>query len=425
VRDLLFTTLFAVMSVLSLRYAHLGVMLWVWSALLPPNSYLYGFGRDIPFNKIAVACTVIGVLIDSRKRIGLDPILLMMALFLLQVSLSLAAAPTPEDWGSDLYERFIKVVIAAFALRFVAIDRARLHAIVIAMALAVATGTLAEAGKVVLSGGGHHTIGPPSWGDENSSATMILMFMPLYLYLGGVAAHPLARRLRLPVFAGGVLAVIGSFSRGGFLGLLALALALLVSARRRVPVIAGLVLLGSLGFLLAPDQWVNRIETTGAAHEDASFMGRVFQWKVLALMALDRPVVGAGMLANMDPSLWLFYADRLESELTFIPAPRSDGPHASHSIYFQVLGETGFVGLGLFLGMFGLGLRAAGTIRAQVIGQPDLLWAGEMAAALRLGLILFLLTGAALPIPYFEPAYLLLAAVSALHSLQKRRRNAG
>ena len=36
--------------------------------------------------------------------------------------------------------------------------------------------------------------------------------------------------------------MIGSFSRGGFIGLLALALSLLVSARRRMPVIAGLVL---------------------------------------------------------------------------------------------------------------------------------------------------------------------------------------
>jgi len=418
-RDIIFFSMFVVMIPLSLRYVHLGVMLWVWSALLPPNGFIFGFARGIPFNKIAVACAVIGLVMDNRRNISLDPVLWLLLLFLGQVTLAQALGNTPPGWGGDLYERFYKVVLAALFIRFAAVDRLRLHSIIIAACLAVGTGAVIETGKFILSGGAHHVNGPRSWGDENITATLILLTMPLILYLRNFSAHPLFRAGVMSVFMTCALGVIGTFSRGGFIGLVVLLATLFLTARRRIAAFIAIGMIALIGYTLAPDSWFDRIQSTTEAKQDASFMGRVIQWKVLTLMALDHPLTGAGILSQFYRPNWDYYSGQLSYRLTFVDTPEPTTPYASHSIYFQVLGETGFPGLLLFLLVFGMAFQQAGVIRRNARDHPDQLWMADLAGAIRLGLLVYLITGAALPIPYFEAPYVLIASVSALRWIQR------
>ena len=57
---------------------------------------------------------------------------------------------------------------------------------------------------------------------------------------------------------------------------------------------------------------------------------------MLTNLALDRPLVGGGF-------------DPYTAEVFRRYLPDYDRIHAAHSIYFQVLGEHGFVGLALFI----------------------------------------------------------------------------
>jgi O-antigen ligase len=145
-------------------------------------------------------------------------------------------------------------------------------------------------------------------------------------------------------------------------------------------------------------------------------MYRVVQWKILTLMALDKPLLGQGVLANLVPTTWSSYAARLPSELTFISTPPPAYPQASHSIFFQMLGENGFIGLGLFCLLHTMALRYGSQIQKAAKLRPDLRWAGDMATALRVSLIVYLVTGAVLPIPYLEFPYLLIGCLSALRA---------
>ena len=160
------------------------------------------------------------------------------------------------------------------------------------------------------------------------------------------------------------------------------------------------------------------MDSTAQAGTDSSFMQRVVQWKVLTLMALDHPILGGGIISNLYKPIWQPYAARLAGTLTFIHTPDPDTPHASHSIYFQILGETGFPGLFLFLLLFTVSLRRAKAIRNDARGKPEWSWAGDLATAIRLSLLMYMITGAALPIPYFETPYLLMACISALRWIQ-------
>jgi probable O-glycosylation ligase (exosortase A-associated) len=419
VRDLILAGLFICMAVFALQQAYLGVMLWVWSSLLPPNEYLFGFAQNIPFNKISVGCAVIGFFLDKRKKLSLDPLTLYLLIFLIEVSLAYAIAATPAGWGEELYQRFAKVVVVVFFIRFIVVDRFRLHCVLLAICLAVGTGATDEGLKFLLSGGGHHSKGPASWVDENGTATIILMAMPILLYVQRHAANKIFRRGCLLVFCMCAISVVGSYSRGGFVGLAILVLTLLTSARHRVRTFTMIAIMVAVGYFAAPASWFERIQTTASADQDSSFMGRVVQWKILTLMALDHPFFGSGILANVYLPTWTAYAARLDSELTFIPTPPPTKPFASHSIYFQVLGENGFIGLVLFLTVFWYGFRVARTVGLQARVDPNLIWAADLAKSLRLSLFLYLFTGAALPIPYFEFPYIILGCLSALSMIVK------
>jgi len=417
-RDLIFSIMFILMVPIALKYVHLGVMLWVWSSLWPPNDYLFGFAQSLPFNKITVATTIVALFLDKRKNISIDVILGVLLLLLTEVSFSYIFSEAPAGWGDDLYQRFIKVVCAALFIRFAVIDRLRLHSIVLVICLAVGAGMADEGLKFLLSGGVHHVKGPSPWGDENSTAAIILMSVPLLIYVGKYSINKKVKA----ACAGGVIlsvvSVVGTYSRGGFIGLTVLLFSHFSIIRKKLAFSIVILMLILIGASLAPDSWVSRISSTGNAQQDSSFMGRVIQWKILTLMALDHPLLGGGILANVYGPIWSSYAARLQTELTFVPTPPPSTPLASHSIYFQILGENGFIGLAIFVALYMVAFSCIRKIKKAVRNKDHLAWAGDIAIAIRLSLILYLVTGAALPIPYLEFPYLLLGCVSALRAIQ-------
>lgn len=419
-RDLVFCSIFFFMAVFSLQTAFLPLILWIWSALWPVNDYVYSFGKSIPFNKIAVFCTITMIFWDKNKNISLDRTLVCMIALLISISISFVTSDTPPGWGEMYYENMIKIVFAAVIIRFVMVDRLKLHACMLAFGTAIGAGGADETLKFILSGGGHHVIGPPSWGDENSTATIMLMALPIMLYLFHYARQKTLRIVIVATMLLDVIGVIGTYSRGGFIGLTILVLILFRRSSRKLRSLVALSLVVLIGLAYLPDSWFDRIATTSHAEEDSSFMYRVVQWKILYLMALDKPWFGQGIIANLVPTTWQSYAVRLGGELTFINTPKPNIPQASHSIFFQMLGENGFVGLALYLLLYILTYRMAGSIRRDARDRPDLLWAADMATSLRLSLTIYLLTGAVLPIPYLEFPYLIIGCLSALRAVQQR-----
>jgi probable O-glycosylation ligase (exosortase A-associated) len=115
-------------------------------------------------------------------------------------------------------------------------------------------------------------------------------------------------------------------------------------------------------------------------------------------LAIDRPLTGGGF-EIYDAYVFGRYA----------PVPNDI--HAAHSIYFQCLGEHGFIGLGLYLALIVICWRRAKWIIRQTAKRDDLKWAAQLAGMIQVSMIGFGVGGAFLSLLYFDVPYYLMGAL--------------
>jgi probable O-glycosylation ligase (exosortase A-associated) len=126
-------------------------------------------------------------------------------------------------------------------------------------------------------------------------------------------------------------------------------------------------------------------------------MGRINAWWMAWNLAVDRPLGGGYDIYW--PEVFARYA----------PVP--DDVHAAHSIYFQVLGEHGFVGLGLFLLLWIMAWRTAGYLRRTGPMLPATRWTADLGAMTQASLAGYAVGGAFLSLAYFDLPYNLMLLV--------------
>jgi probable O-glycosylation ligase (exosortase A-associated) len=412
-RDLVFLMFFMIYLPMALRFPHIGAMIWAWLAFSAPGEYLFGFMNALPLSKIVAVLTVGALLVhrDGRKPY-FDGIMVLLLAFLAlgAVSASLAITALPLNW--ELFGKVVKITALCFVITSVVTTRRRLQGMILAIALGLAFNGADEGLKVLLTGGSHHVLGIQEYGDNNQFAVAMLMCMPLLLFLYNSSIHPVARAGFMGTLVLCGIAVIGTYSRGGFVGLVALALGLIALNRNKLRNLLAVAVFGFVLLQAAPSTWFNRIDTIETANKDDSFMGRVTSWKISTLIALDRPLIGGGFHAQQDTPVWQHYGKDLAA-FDFVPsASLNKTGVAAHSIYFEVLGDLGFTGLFIFLSMLLTALRYCSMIRKRAAAHADLAWMVDLAGMMRLSLIVYMVSGAALSVAYFEGFFLLLALLS-------------
>jgi probable O-glycosylation ligase (exosortase A-associated) len=159
-----------------------------------------------------------------------------------------------------------------------------------------------------------------------------------------------------------------------------------------------MALLIPIGIAFMPAKWSERMDTINTYQSDASAMGRINAWYMAYNLATDRPLGGGFEISNGH---------------TFARyAPNPDDVHAAHSIYFQALGEHGFVGLGLYLLLAFLTWRKAAWIVRQTARRPEFKWAAHLATMIQVSMVGFAVGGAFLSLLYYDvPYYLMMAMV--------------
>lgn len=196
-------------------------------------------------------------------------------------------------------------------------------------------------------------------------------------------------------------AIIATQSRGGLLGMSAVTASILwrVVQNKAFVISAGAAML----FVLVAAAGISDRSSGGAAEEgiDASAMGRIYAWQAAMAMAVHHPITGVGI--NNFYANYYFYS------------PHWDGKnHAVHSTWFQILAETGFVGLIVFVTLvattFALNIKAITMIK-QSNAPPAIEKANN---ALLSGLIGFCISGTFLTQGFIWPFYILFALSVAL-----------
>jgi probable O-glycosylation ligase (exosortase A-associated) len=383
-----------------------GIACWVWFSVMSPHEQIYSFARGKPFNGVIAVATLLALLFSNdRKRWPADVLPWLVLLFTLWMTFNSFFVPFP-DWSWPYWDRTMRIMVLIFVVFAIVTRKARIHGLI--WSIVISLGFYGVKGGVftIMTGGNYVVYGPPSTilSDNNQLAAAVVMGLPLVNYLR-MHTKNLPVRIGLTVAIGlEVVMVLGSHSRGGVIALAVSLILFWLTMRRKVIYgVAGAAIVGVALLLMPPEFW-SRMSTVQDATADASFQGRLMAWHVATAVATDRFPFGAGFYAPQLPAIW----DRYSPDTTF---------HAAHSIYFQVLGEHGFIGLGIYVLILLLALRNVGVILRRAANRPELLWAYDLAKMMRVSLIGFYVGGAALSMAYFDALFVLIALSSTLREL--------
>jgi probable O-glycosylation ligase (exosortase A-associated) len=171
---------------------------------------------------------------------------------------------------------------------------------------------------------------------------------------------------------------------------------------------------------LLPDAWFDRMNTMKSSEEDNSFMGRVVAWKISALVAMHNPF-GGGFRAIEHSLTWFTYAPGLYN-LDFIISTNNNIPPgymlASHSVYFQILGNQGFIGLFLFLLIIFVSFIKIGQVH-RIAKATNQQWAVDLSKMIQISLLIYCVTGGLVAMAYFDFIYAVFAIITTLEATIK------
>ena len=252
----------------------------------------------------------------------------------------------------------------------------------------------------IMTGGNYRVWGPAGsfMEDNNQLALALIMTMPLMHYLQLISRNRWVRHLISIMMLLTLAAIIGTYSRGALLALSVMGIVLWLRSSRRLPVAfaAAICIAGVLSFM--PQKWFDRMDTINSYNEDTSASGRFDAWLFAINIANDR-LLGGGFKVNTNPDLWPIYN------------PESPIVRAPHSIYFEVLGEHGYIGLTIFL-LIGLAafLTCAKTHKL-ARGDPSLKWASDLSKMMQVSLVGYAAAGTFLNVATFDLYYHILAII--------------
>jgi probable O-glycosylation ligase (exosortase A-associated) len=398
VRDILVSLIiFGSLPVILLR-PDFGIMVWAWIGFMNPHRLSWGAARDFPFALIVAVTILVGMLVSGRWRfppITRETVLLALFTFWMQVTTFFAISQV-DAWAQ--WDKVVKIQLMIFVTIMVIRSQKQLRTLV--WVIAASLGFYGVKGGIftVVGGGANHVRGPEGTFIEgnNEIGLALLMTIPLMRYLQVTSSHRWVRAgLTFAMLLSGV-AILGTQSRGALVGIVAMVLFLLWKSKHRLGLAIFLLVFAPIALSIMPQTWYDRMGTIRNYEEDASAMGRVNSWYFAFNLARARPLVGGGF-ETFSPALFARYA------------PNPTDVHDAHSIYFEILGEHGFVGLGLFLTLgISLWRTCSRTIRF-ARDDPDMEDLEQLMRMVQVSFVAYAVSGAFLGLAYFDLFYNLLA----------------
>lgn len=423
-RDLVAMVAMLFFAYLGCRNTFIAYMLWGWAGLVSINAYMFGFMAGIPLVQIFALICLTRLLLFKEASVGrfqFSRTSIIMLMLGLQVLLSAIFAydNLPRNW--EACGNLMKTLLFCLVMPSIVTTRKRVYCMVVMIALGLSFHGMLDGLKFIASGGTHNATGV-KFGDNNYYAMVLATVIPFLYYLGRYSESKLARLGISGIMALTVLAIIATKSRGGLLCLVAIGLWIVLNGNKKIAGIFTLVAVATMIIALAPESWFERMNTMKNASEDNSFMVRVGVWKKSTAIALENPILGGGLFAVQAPVLYEKFKNA-QGLMGFIDTPEA-GLFAAHSIYFQVLGDLGFVGLliyvALLLNIFSTRRDIKNILRAR--GQK-VHWGGDLADMLAASTLSFMVGGALLSAAYLEVPYLSFMLIEVLKYAVKHEDN--
>lgn len=388
--------------VLGLRRPFLWVLTYIYIDTLAPQDIGWRFVAALPVSLIAFCAAFGGWLLADPKhgarfsfRQGLITVLLVWC------AITTANADFPVE-AAHKWEWVWKALVFAIFLPLTLTTRLRFEAVVLTMVL--------TAGAIVIDGGIKTATGGGGYGvlylfvqnntgmyESSTIATVAIAIIPLILWLAkhGTVFPP---DWRVKTFAYAlvfscVLIPIGTEARTGLLALAVLGVLMLRDVKRRFLFIGGAAMLGLMALPFLPQSYYARMSTLDSHEEDTSASTRVAVWNWTIDYANSHPM-GGGFDAYRGNKFTYKLPVRTGTGNTSSVQyeDHTDQARAYHSAVFEMLGEQGWPGLGLWLWIHFLGLWQMERIRRRWRGRTGAgeQWQAPLAGALQFGQIVYL-----------------------------------
>lgn len=399
IRDLIVVGIVFAAAFMALRRPWIGVMLWTWISVMSPHRFTWGFAYSMPVAMVAALATLIGLAFarDRDSPFKGTPVW-WLALFAGWMTLSWFLG---VDRAGDMaqWDKVMKI----FLMTFIALVllRNKYHIMAFAWVTIGSLGLLGiKTGAFTVIGGGESKVWGPEGSfiyDNNEFGLAMVMTIPLLHFLQLQCKHFVVRHglsfAMLMCFA----AALGTHSRGAMLASVAMGAVFWLRSRHK-GVISLLIILALLMILpIMPQEWWTRMATISEYQEDGSAMGRINAWWVAWGVAKNN-IFGAGMSYQYQ---FLFYLYGVHETIV----------RAAHSIYFQILGNHGFIGLFLYLGIWVSTYSTAGWLRRNGRLDARSTWAADLGSMVQVGLVGFAVGGAFLSLAYYDLTYNMMVMV--------------
>lgn len=392
-RDIFVTTVVLAALLLVFKHPHYGIYLWSWLSYMNPHKLAWGFATSIPFAFMTAVLTLTVYLFSKEpKRMPWTPETILLLIFLGWVTFTTFFAFYPQlAW--EQWDKVLKIQIMTLLTAMLITDRKRLEGLVWVIALSLAFYGVKGGIFTIVHGGVYRIQGPATTfiGGNNEMGLALIMTVPLLRYLHLRAKNKL---IRLGLAASMVLtglAAIGTQSRGALLAAAAMGSLLWLKSRNKAT--TAIYIIAAVGLIAAimPQGYWDRINTIKTYEQDASAMGRINAWHVAFNVAKAR-ITGGGFETFQAPTFEQY-------------APDPDNVHDVHSIYFEVMGEHGFIGLGLFVLIGLLAWRTGSKVIRECRKDPGRKWASDLAAMTQVSMVGYATGGAFLGLAYFDYYY--------------------
>lgn len=390
---------------LAFRRPFFGALIFVWLGMMNPHRYTWGFAYDFPWSKLYAGATLIGALAsneglwkDSLRRYWLIILLIIWATATTAFALEPARALAKH---LDVIKIQLMVLVTLALLT----DRRRIIALMSVVVLSVAFYGTKGGVFTIVHGGLYSVRGPMETAieDNNALAVALVMLLPLLYWL---STMPKQRWLRLGILGSMMLcavSVFGSHSRGAFVAVIAMALFFVLKSNRKLLIIPLIAIGAAASVTIMPDAYWERIESIENYQEDASAMGRINTWTTAYRIANDR-IVGGG---------YEYYSRR--NFQRYAPVP--DDVHSAHSIYFQELGEHGWIGLVLYLVFWFSAWFQCSRTEKRLRDDPESASMRLLLGMIQVSLVGYAIGGAFVNIANWDLPYYLAISVFALNRI--------
>lgn len=371
----------------------IGALLFTWISLMNPHRLAYGAAYDFPFAAVIAGVTALAALMSKQpKRMPWTPVTITLLLFYCWMNVSSLFALEPDlvwkEWDR-VSKTFFMVALTIMVLN----TEKNLKLFVWVVALSLGLYGL-KGGIFTIASGGHYRVYGPEGSyiaENNGMALALVTTLPIIWYVRNLVSNKWVALGLTAITVFSAVSAMGSYSRGALLGGVAMLLFLWLKSRKKVQTAVAVIAMSALVAMVMPAAWYERMNTIDNYQEDGSAMGRINAWKFAINVATSHPVGGG------------FNVFSPRQFLTYAPNPLDY--HVAHSIYFQVLGDQGFLGLALFLLLMLFAWRT-GTRVIKFCGESaELKWASDLAKMAQVSLVGYAVSGAFLSLAYFDLYY--------------------